>query len=349
MVSSDRAEIPGVPVPAPACPASLPPSGSPPGSPPRVSVVIPTLNRSRQLAEAIRSVRAVEGPDLDLEIIVVDNGSTDDTEQVARDLGARFLRCTTRGSAAARNVGIRAATGEYLALLDDDDIWLPAHVRPHLALLDARPDFVACIGQIVLTDPSDNPIGAPFPQHLPDDGDVFEAFLGQWPQIGAVLLRTSVRESVGYLDESIKSADEWDWLLRIALKHRIGSVPVPVMHFRLRPIANPKEDAANLERVGINRSIFWRNVWRARGRRLSPLRVARAALRYDGVYASYFLRSGAEYAGAGQRGAALRSFVRAARISPLHAAWAVAHDPETQLWLSSALTDLGPFASGMSL
>src|SRR6185436_5574152 len=91
----------------------------------RVSVVIPTRNRSRLLAEALQSVQAIAGPDLELEILVCDNGSTDDTADVARSFGARVLQATTPGPSATRNVGIRAATGEFLAFLDDDDLWLP--------------------------------------------------------------------------------------------------------------------------------------------------------------------------------------------------------------------------------
>src|SRR4051794_20846413 len=187
--------------------------------PPRGSVIIPTRNRSHLLADAIRSVRALEGPDLDLEILVVDNGSSDDTAAVATALGARVLQATTVGPAAARNTGIRAATGEYLAFLDDDDVWFPGHLRPELALLDARPELTACIGQIVPADAAGWPTGAPYPASLPADGDVFGAFLSRWPQIGALVVRSSVRESVGYLDESLSAGEDWDWLLRIALLH----------------------------------------------------------------------------------------------------------------------------------
>src|SRR5262245_17648504 len=78
----------------------------------RVSVVVATKNRSALLAEAIRSIQALQGPDLELEILVVDNGSTDDTPEVVRGLGLELLHCahtTPPGPAAVRNVGIRAA------------------------------------------------------------------------------------------------------------------------------------------------------------------------------------------------------------------------------------------------
>ena len=120
--------------------------------PPRVSVIIPTLNRSARLREALASVRAVIGPDLELEIIVADNGSTDDTESVVHEFGACLVRTLTAGAAAARNAGLRAATGAYVAFLDDDDVWLPGHLRPHIRLLATHPEFAGAVGQVVNTD-----------------------------------------------------------------------------------------------------------------------------------------------------------------------------------------------------
>lgn len=294
-----------------------------------VSVIIPTWNRSRFVAEAVRSVQAVDGPDLALEILVVDNGSTDDTAAVVQAMGVRYVYCETPGAAAARNLGMREATGDYLAFLDDDDVWLSGHLREHLKLLEARKDFIGCIGQVVLTDPEGQPVGAPYPDHLPADGDVFPWLMQNWPQLGAIVMRTAVRDAVGYFDESAQSRNssrDWDWMLRIAREHKIGHVRVPVVHFRMRHIANPREDDLNVKRAKACRYAFWQNVWRARRRRLSPVMVLRAALRFDGTYTSYFLRSSAEYAARGDRRSALRSLGRAIRISPLHVGWALIHD-----------------------
>jgi glycosyltransferase involved in cell wall biosynthesis len=301
-------------------------------SPYRVTVVVPTKNRGRLLAEAIRSVQALDGPDLNFEILVCDNGSTDDTANVARALGVRVLQATTPGSAAARNVGIRAATGDYIAFLDDDDLWLPGQLRPQLAVLAARPDLAACVGQVLPTDAEGNVLGPPYPTELPADGDAFGAFLQRWPQIGALVVRASVRETVGYQDESLLSSQDWDWQLRIALRHRIGHVAVPGVLFRSRPIATSQEDETNWRRVWVHRRVFWRNVWHGR-RRLPWARLLRTALRFDGVYAGYFLRSGAVHASAGERSAARRSIARALVISALHVAASIAREPSGLKWM----------------
>src|SRR4051794_31548050 len=177
------------------------PATAPAGARPRVSVVVATRNRSGLLAEAIRSIQALQGPDLDLEILVVDNGSTDDTAEVVRGLGLDLLHCPPTdppGPAAVRNVGIRAATGQYIAFLDDDDLYLPEHIRPQVELLERRPDLMACVGQVIPIDAaSGDRLGDPYPASLPDTGDVFEPFLAHWPQIGSLVIRTSVRDSVG--------------------------------------------------------------------------------------------------------------------------------------------------------
>jgi len=287
-----------------------------------VSVIIPTKNRAALLCEALRSVRAVEGPGLDLEVIVADNGSTDDTEAVARTFQTRFVRTLTQGPAAARNAGLRAATGEYLAFLDDDDIWLPTHLRPHLALLRAQPELGAVMGQIRIVDDRGAGLALPYPGRLPADGDVFQALLSAWTQIGALVARTSVLSSIGYQDETLLAAEEWDWMLRLALRHRVGFVPVPCLLFRSRRPSH-QEDALNRERAGINRRVYWRNVWRA-GRRRPSLRTAvRTSLRYDGIYAGNLLYSAVAHADAADWSAARAAFVSALRVSPMHAAWAL--------------------------
>ncbi len=105
-----------------------------PGS---VSVVIPAHNAARFLAEAVASVRAQTEPAG--EIIVVDDGSTDDTARVAAAAGCRVIAQPPAGAGAARNRGAEAATGEWLAFLDADDLWAPDKLARQRAWLDAQP------------------------------------------------------------------------------------------------------------------------------------------------------------------------------------------------------------------
>ena len=104
----------------------------------RVSVIIPTYNRAEVLRQALESVAAQTCESL--EIIVVDVGSNDNTGEVLAGFGNRIL--AIQGNRAARNIGIDAATGEYLAFLDDDDLWLPTKVEHHLKYAIAHPHMV---------------------------------------------------------------------------------------------------------------------------------------------------------------------------------------------------------------
>lgn len=171
------------------------------------------------------------------------------------------------------------------------------------------------MGQIVPLSTTGQPLGEPYPAQLSADGDAFESFQFRWPQIGTLVVRASVRDRVRYLDEELIAAEDLDWLLRIAVRHRVGHVAVPGVLFRERPVATRFEDQANLLRVRAARRVFWRNVWRARHRRLPILRVVRAALRFDGAHAGYFLRRPVAHARAGDPAAALRSLLHAGSAS----------------------------------
>jgi len=109
-----------------------------------VSVVIPTYNRAHLIRRALASVVSQTRPQD--EIIVVDDGSTDNTAEVVADFGAgvQFVRIPKRGAGAARNEGIRRARGDLVAFLDSDDEWLPGKLDLQRAFLQARPDVLFC-------------------------------------------------------------------------------------------------------------------------------------------------------------------------------------------------------------
>ena len=119
---------------------------------PRVSAIIPTYNYARYVAAAIKSVLAQSFKDL--EIVVVDDGSTDETTETLRPFAERirYIPQVHRGLAAARNVGIRVARGRYLAFLDSDDFWLPDKVSMQVARLDAEPAVGVVYCEAVLFD-----------------------------------------------------------------------------------------------------------------------------------------------------------------------------------------------------
>lgn len=305
-----------------------------------VSVIIPTKNRSVMLRQALGSVQALEGVDLSLEVIVVDDDSSDDTAAVAHQFGAVLLRGATPGAAAMRNVGLMAATGEYVAFLDDDDVFTPQHIRPQLAALNAIPELAAVVGQRICTDAALRPVLPPIPQTLPANGHVFPAFLEQWPQLGTLVVRTSRWKSVGLFDVRYPGGEDWDWALRLAIRFRIGFVPVPCLLFRVRPVGSQTQDSATWGRVGVNRRVFWTNVWRSGAQRPSLKKTVRMYLHHRGFYADYFIRSAMAHLSRGDRGAALRALLLGLRTSPPHVAWALLRRPDLRDGIADAL-DLG--------
>lgn len=181
----------------------------------RVSVVIPVFDGERFLGEAIASASAQTHPPL--ELIVVDDGSSDGSAEVAEKLGARVLRLPHRGVSAARNAGIGAARGELIALLDADDRWPLDRLAVQVDRLSRRPGlgFVIARGQLFL-DP-----GSARPEWFSGDLATGESPIAR----GTLLAKRELFERIGGFDESIDICEDLDWLVRA----REAGVPYEVL------------------------------------------------------------------------------------------------------------------------
>jgi len=215
---------------------------------PRVSVIIPTYNRSELLQVAIESVLAQTYPHI--EIIVVDDGSTDDTATVMAQYAGRvtYLRQTNRGVAAARNTGFRAASGQYLTFLDDDDLILPAKVERQVQVLSSRPKVGLVHCRYYYADGNGDPLDK---VGLLPEGEVLKDLLcGNFIWMGAPLIRRRCLEQVGLFDEGIPSVSaDWDLWLRIALAgYPFACVQEPLGAYRTQQ-DSMLADVANLERA----------------------------------------------------------------------------------------------------
>lgn len=237
----------------------------------KISAIVPTFDRPAMLRQALQSIRDLEASDDDLsiEIVVGDHGHKPETQAICADFGAVHALAQGQGASVGRNAALEASGGEFIAFLDDDDVWLTSHLRPHLAFLDANPDFDAVFGQAIYADPELNPYGPPWPEQAPGEGDVLLRTMlgGLFPQIGTVLARRSVIETYGVFDVVINGGEDWDWQLRIAGAHKLGHVPVPSILFRGRPKGS--FDAMQRNRIGIGQRIFFRHalaqrrIWRS--------------------------------------------------------------------------------------
>jgi len=285
----------------------------------RVSVVVPTRDRPELLREALQSIRALERDELRFEIIVGDNGTSPDTRQVVEEFDAIYLHTSKSGAAAARNIAMRAATADYIAFLDDDDVWTSNHIHGHLALLAANPHLDMVLGQITNTDPRRRPTFGPWPDQLPDGRNELLKFMmsGYFPQIGATVVRARVRETVGFFNEDFIGGQDWDWQLRIARQHGVGFVRQPCVLFAQRETGT--YDSLQLRRAKFTRRIFLRNAvpeWRVWA---SPIAFARSYFEVTDHYFFYFTETALDHANKGERWLAICAIWRAFMMFPSRA------------------------------
>ena len=200
-----------------------------------ISVIIPTYNHARFLPAAVGSARAQGWPGL--EIIVVDDGSTDDTQRVLSDLAGDDLRSITQtrsGAAAARNRAIKESRGEFVAFLDADDYWLPGKLEAQMRVfeLGSRDRVFVYCGSLIVDDKGDT-IDA-----RPAAGS--DLLLGKlvWENVlttGSLIIKRSALFDVGMFDESLDTlGEDWDLWLRLAMRYEGACVPDPLVAIRYR-------------------------------------------------------------------------------------------------------------------
>lgn len=196
-----------------------------------VSIIITTHDRPLLLKRAVESAQAAG---TQLEVIVVDDASMDETSSLCKSLPAiKYVRVDrNQRVAGARNVGLLASSGEYVTFLDDDDLRLPGTLDEQVRLLEADQQAGLIYAQAIVSDQSDEPTGQVYPLVFPQ-GDVFWKLLEQnFLPCGSVVFRRSCLNRVGLLDESVPGVDDWDIWLRIAELYSIIALQKPVMIWR---------------------------------------------------------------------------------------------------------------------
>jgi glycosyltransferase involved in cell wall biosynthesis len=203
----------------------MPPSPSPS---PLVSVILPTYNRAWCLSRAVDSV--LNQTVTDFELIVVDDGSSDDTVRLLADYGAalKVIHQSNRGVSAARNAGIGAARGRWVALLDSDDHWLPAKLATQIGWFRAHPDYRICQTEEIWIRGGQRV--NPKKRHKKYGGFIFERCLPLClVSPSAVMMARSLIEAVGGFDEALPACEDYDLWLRISRTHPIGLVEAPLV------------------------------------------------------------------------------------------------------------------------
>ena len=202
---------------------------------PRCSVIIPTYNAARFVCEALDSINSQTlSP---IEIIVVDDGSTDMTADLVQDKypNVHLIKKNHAGAAVARNIGISAAAGEFIAFLDADDICLPKRLELQLGYLVEYPERSMVFCAMSYVDERGKSVGEKVscPEYQK------EAFLGllmERNRIGStsvVVVRKSIMEEFGGFDSAISHCEDYDLWLRVATKYSIGYLDDDLVSYRL--------------------------------------------------------------------------------------------------------------------
>jgi glycosyltransferase involved in cell wall biosynthesis len=186
---------------------------------PLVSVIVPAYNAGHYIGATLAS--ALAQTVTDLEVIVVDDGSKDDTAAIvasvaARDGRVRLLTQSNGGAAAARNLALRHASGEFCALLDADDLWDARFLEEQLAILRSRPDVdIVTANALELGGPwNGRPVG-PYPDSRPVP-DLATILTDERAVFIMTVFRRSVFERLGGFDETLHTNEDYDFWLRAA-------------------------------------------------------------------------------------------------------------------------------------
>jgi glycosyltransferase involved in cell wall biosynthesis len=201
---------------------------------PLVSVIVPIYNGARFIAEALDSIAAQDYGAI--EVIVVDNGSTDDGPRIAVARGVTLLHQEQRGAGAARNAGLEFARGEIVAFLDQDDLWLPAKMCRQVELLTAHPDSICIAQQAYFLAP-----GMERPKWFARETLLQTDHAGWAPSCLAT--RRTTFDRVGGFDETMRHASDVDWFARAKeLGIAIEMPPETLVHRRI----HEQNDSTNL-------------------------------------------------------------------------------------------------------
>ena len=198
-----------------------------PASTPLVSVLIPTYNPGRFIDLAIES--ALHQSLSDIEVVVVDDGSTDGTAQKLAVFGSnlRLIEQPQRGVSAARNRGARAACGRYLAFLDSDDLWFPEKLAIQTAFMEDHAEIEICLSEEIWIRRGLRV--NPKAKHRKPSGDIFLRSLELClVSPSAVMMTRELFNRSGGFDESLPVCEDYDLWLRIASKHSIPLIPNPL-------------------------------------------------------------------------------------------------------------------------
>ncbi len=278
----------------------------------RVSVIMPTYNRAGYITKTLESIFAQTFKDY--EVIVVDDGSTDKTEEVLRPHLDRitFIRKENGGPGSARNAGIKVAKGEYIAFLDSDDLWLPEKLNGQVKYLDDYPDVGLLFTDFEIFCEDENGQERKLREiHINVEGPCFDKlFQKNFIPTLTVIIRKSCMDAVGLFEESrdLVVGEDYELWLRMAMRYRLGYIPKITARYRCHNdnivgTDLAKNYAGHLrvinkilvrypeipKRFNIDMEEYYRNFFYCAGRNLYQNKMYRPAVQYLRQALSYKL------------------------------------------------------------
>lgn len=206
------------------------------GREPKVSVIVPAYNAETTIRETIDSV--LHQTYDDFELLVIDDGSTDGTEEIVAGIGDVRVRCVSfanAGPSAARNRGLGYVSGEFVAFLDADDLWLPEKLASQVDALARNPEAALVFSWHDVIDNDGTFLKAG--PHVDPESTAYENLI-VWNFVdngSTPMIRAEAFSQVGNFDETLRYGEDWDMWLRLAYHYRIICIPEVQVLYRVRP------------------------------------------------------------------------------------------------------------------
>ena len=204
---------------------------------PLVSIILPTYNCAAFLSHSIGTILSQTYNSY--EIIVIDDGSTDNTKEVLYPFMQRikYIRLEqNKGLPTARNIGIRSAQGKYIAFIDADDLWLPEKLQTDIEYFETHPEVSMVYSKHINIDEKGDDLGGNTKKQLPS-GNIFTQLFSEQNFIitSSVVVRKEVFETTGLFDEQLFNCQDWDMWLRIAFHFKVAGINKPLVKYRHNP------------------------------------------------------------------------------------------------------------------
>ena len=224
---------------------------------PVISTIIPVWNRAHQVGQAIDSALQQElpGADWSHEIIVSDDGSTDDLAGALARYGSRIVCLKlqrNQGAATARNTAINAARGDFIAFLDSDDCWLPGKLRSQIGFMQSGGYEASCTAFVLVRHNRSEVVS---PRYETGALDLSDLACGCFVSPGSTLVcDRALFKNIGFLDTSLLRLEDWEWLLRLTVKIQLGFLAEPFARIEASGHAKAERVLAALEKIEAQQS-----------------------------------------------------------------------------------------------